>query len=159
MRDRTRLAAQVEAVRALERERADALEFAELADMEGDQASLDEAARTLMALKERAARAESRSGREIVNVFSDSVLEEGNKADVVVAIFGDATAAGEVVDGVVSVFGNNRVTGSVANGTVAVFGNSYINGPVKEGVVVVFGDEYFGHDWLGRVRMKRAPSR
>ena len=26
-------------------------------------------------------------------------------------------------------------------------------------VVVVFGDEYFGHDLLGRVRMKRAPSR
>ena len=58
MRERTRLANQVEAVRALERERADALEFAELADMENDQSSLDEAARTLAALKDRAARAE-----------------------------------------------------------------------------------------------------
>ena len=58
MRERTRLATQVEAVRALERERADALEFAELAEMEGDQASLDEASSTLAALKDRAARAE-----------------------------------------------------------------------------------------------------
>ena len=58
MRERTRLATQVEAVQALERERADAVEFAELAEMEGDSDSLDEAARTLEALKDRAARAE-----------------------------------------------------------------------------------------------------
>ena len=58
MRDRTKLASQVEAVRALERERQDALDFAELAEMEGDQASLEEAAKTLKALKERAGRAE-----------------------------------------------------------------------------------------------------
>src|SRR3954464_7973277 len=47
MRDRTRLASQVEAVRALERERADALEYAELAEMDGDQAALDESAALL----------------------------------------------------------------------------------------------------------------
>jgi len=58
MRERTRLASQIEAVRSLERERADALEFAEMAEMEGDTASGDEAARTLQALKERAGRAE-----------------------------------------------------------------------------------------------------
>jgi peptide chain release factor 2 len=58
MRERTRLADAVEAVRSLERERADALEFAELAEMEGDQGSLDEAAAMLRGLKERAARAE-----------------------------------------------------------------------------------------------------
>ena len=92
----------------------------------------------------RAARAESRTGQEVVNVFSDSVLEEGNKADVVVAVFGNAISAGEVADGVGAVFGDNRVTGPVANGTVAVFGNSYINAPVKEGVVVVFGDLELG---------------
>ena len=56
MRERTKLASQVEAVRALERERQDTLEFAELAEMEGDQASLEEAAQTLKALKERAGR-------------------------------------------------------------------------------------------------------
>ncbi|CAN5131335.1 peptide chain release factor 2 [soil metagenome] len=58
MRDRNRLAAGVEAVRSLEREVKDAVEFAELADMEGDQSSLDEASAQLKALKERAGRAE-----------------------------------------------------------------------------------------------------
>ncbi len=58
MRDRTRLAAQVEAVRVLERGRSDALEFAEMAEAEGDEASLDDVTAQLKALKERAARAE-----------------------------------------------------------------------------------------------------
>jgi peptide chain release factor 2 len=58
MRERNRLAAQVEAVRALERELADALGYAEMADEEGDEASLDEARGQLKALKDRAARAE-----------------------------------------------------------------------------------------------------
>jgi len=58
MRERTRLANAVEAVRSIERERADTLEFAEMAEAEGDADSLEEAARTLIALKERAARAE-----------------------------------------------------------------------------------------------------
>jgi peptide chain release factor 2 len=58
MRERNRLAGQVDAVRAIERERADALEFAELAEAEGDDASVEEAARTLQALKARAAHAE-----------------------------------------------------------------------------------------------------
>jgi peptide chain release factor 2 len=58
MRERNQLAAQVETVRALERERADALEFAEMADAEGDDASLDDARAQLAGLKERAGRAE-----------------------------------------------------------------------------------------------------
>jgi peptide chain release factor 2 len=57
-RERARLAAAVEAVQALERERGDALELAELAEMEGDQGVGDEAAAMLKALKERAGRAE-----------------------------------------------------------------------------------------------------
>jgi len=57
-RERSRLAAAVEAVQALIRERADALEFAELAELEGDAASGDEAAAMLRGLKERAARLE-----------------------------------------------------------------------------------------------------
>jgi peptide chain release factor 2 len=57
-RERSRLADAVEAVQALERERADAIELAELAEMEGDQGVGDEAAASLKALKERAARAE-----------------------------------------------------------------------------------------------------
>ena len=58
MRERNALAAAVETVRALERERSDALEFAEMAEMEGDAASLDDVSAQLAALKARAGRAE-----------------------------------------------------------------------------------------------------
>ncbi len=58
MRERNRLAAQVEAVKTLETQRSDALEFAELAEAEGDEASLEEAAKELKRLKDQAARAE-----------------------------------------------------------------------------------------------------
>ncbi len=57
-RERSRLADAVEAVRAIERERADAIELAELAEMEGDAGVGDEAAASLRALKARAGRAE-----------------------------------------------------------------------------------------------------
>jgi peptide chain release factor 2 len=58
MRERTRLASQVEAVQSLERDLADALGYAELADEEGDEASLEEARTQLKGVKERAGRAE-----------------------------------------------------------------------------------------------------
>src|ERR1041385_1146505 len=58
MRERTRLAASVEAVQALERDLADAIGYAELADEEGDEASLEEGRGQLKAIKERAGRAE-----------------------------------------------------------------------------------------------------
>lgn len=58
MRERQRLAAQVEAVRSLERDLADAVEYAELADAEADEASLEDARAQLKAIRERAARAE-----------------------------------------------------------------------------------------------------
>jgi peptide chain release factor 2 len=58
MRERTRLGTAVEAVRMLERERADAIELAELAEMEGDAGVGDEAAEMLRALKDKAGRAE-----------------------------------------------------------------------------------------------------
>jgi peptide chain release factor 2 len=58
MRDRTRLASQVDAVKSLERDLADALGYAELADEEGDEASLEEARAQLKAIRDRAARAE-----------------------------------------------------------------------------------------------------
>jgi peptide chain release factor 2 len=57
-RERSRLADAIGAVKALQQERADALDYAELAEMEGDQASADEAAALLKGLKERAARLE-----------------------------------------------------------------------------------------------------
>ena len=58
MRERTQLANSVGAVQRLERELKDAVEFAELAEMEEDQASLDDAAAQLADLKIQAARAE-----------------------------------------------------------------------------------------------------
>jgi peptide chain release factor 2 len=58
MRERTRLAASVEAVQSLERDLADAIGYAELADEEGDEASLEEARQQLKSLKDRAGRAE-----------------------------------------------------------------------------------------------------
>ena len=57
-RERSKLAASVEAVQSLERDLADAVGYAEMADEEGDEASLDEARAQLKAIKERAARAE-----------------------------------------------------------------------------------------------------
>ncbi len=58
MRERTQLAAQIDAVREIERELADAVDYAELADAESDEGSLEEARAALRQLKERAARAE-----------------------------------------------------------------------------------------------------
>src|SRR5579864_432096 len=58
MRERTRLGDAVGRVQKLERELADALEFAELAEAESDEASLEDAAQQLAGLKDLAARAE-----------------------------------------------------------------------------------------------------
>ena len=58
MRERNQLQTQVDAVRAIERELSDAVEFAEMADAEGDEESLNEARVALARLKDRAARAE-----------------------------------------------------------------------------------------------------
>ncbi|MBW8814651.1 MAG: peptide chain release factor 2 [Caulobacterales bacterium] len=57
-RERSRLAASIEAVRSLERDLTDAIGYAEMADEEGDEASLEEARAQLKAIKERAGRAE-----------------------------------------------------------------------------------------------------
>jgi uncharacterized RDD family membrane protein YckC len=97
------------------------------------------------ASKERSReRADARTGTEVFNLFGHATLKAGKKADVVVAIFGSATAEGEVMDSVVSVFGANRATGEVHGDVVAVFGNAYVNCPVEKDVVVVFGNLELG---------------
>jgi peptide chain release factor 2 len=58
MRERTRLADAVGRVRRLERDRADALELAEMAEAEGDSGTLDEITTQLAELKAAAAKAE-----------------------------------------------------------------------------------------------------
>lgn len=58
MRERNKLHASVEAVRTIEKELKDAIEFAELGDMEGDESLVDEARNLLKDLKARTGRAE-----------------------------------------------------------------------------------------------------
>jgi peptide chain release factor 2 len=58
MRERNRLAGQVDAVRGLSATLRDTLEFCELAEAESDEASIEEARKELRRLKEKAARAE-----------------------------------------------------------------------------------------------------
>ena len=58
MRERTQLASRVDAVRGLEQRLKDALEFAELAEMEGDVASLDDVSAQMAEMKAQAGRAE-----------------------------------------------------------------------------------------------------
>jgi peptide chain release factor 2 len=58
MRERTRLSTQVERVRKLERELADSLEYAEMAEAEGDSAALDEVTAQLRAMKALSDKAE-----------------------------------------------------------------------------------------------------
>ena len=58
MRERDRLASQINIVRAMERDLADAVGFAELAEDDNDEGSIDEARGLLAELRSRAARAE-----------------------------------------------------------------------------------------------------
>ncbi len=58
MRERTKLSASIEAVRTIEREHADTMELAEMAEAEGEAALLDEAHATMQALQKRAGQAE-----------------------------------------------------------------------------------------------------
>lgn len=58
MRERTQLAAAIDMVHKLERDRSDAMELAELAEAEGDEATLNDVEAQLAGLAERARRAE-----------------------------------------------------------------------------------------------------
>ncbi|MEO6569156.1 MAG: RDD family protein [Opitutaceae bacterium] len=88
----------------------------------------------------RARARERHTGYDVVNVFGDSTLPAGERADNVVAVFGSVTSEGSASESVVSVFGNNRVTGPVGEDVVAVFGNVHVSGRVGEHVVAVFGN-------------------
>ncbi|EGF90394.1 peptide chain release factor 2 [Asticcacaulis biprosthecium C19] len=57
-RERSKLSASIEAVRTLEKELKDAVEFAELGDMEGDESLIEESRAMLKGLKAHAGRAE-----------------------------------------------------------------------------------------------------
>jgi peptide chain release factor 2 len=57
-RERSKLAASVDAVKSLEKDLKDAIEFAELGDLEGDESLIEEAREMIKGLKARAGRAE-----------------------------------------------------------------------------------------------------
>jgi uncharacterized RDD family membrane protein YckC len=80
----------------------------------------------------------------VVSVGHDATLEEGHHAESVVAVFGNATSAGEVSDSVVAVLGDSHVTGPVADSVVAVMGNVYVNSRIEQNVVAVMGDVELG---------------
>jgi uncharacterized RDD family membrane protein YckC len=82
-------------------------------------------------------------GDDVVNIGSDSNLASGQKADLVVSIFGSSTSDGEAGD-VVSIFGDTRVTGEVHDSAVAVFGNTYIDGKIDGDAVSVLGNMQLG---------------
>lgn len=96
------------------------------------------------AKKRNAERDAARSDRQVVNLFADSYLPAGEKADQVIAVFGSATSEGEVADQVIAVFGDTKVIGPVLGQTVTVFGNCYINSHVSDQVVVVLGNLELG---------------
>ncbi|HKU14640.1 MAG TPA: RDD family protein [Steroidobacteraceae bacterium] len=83
-------------------------------------------------------------GNVVVNLWGDARLLEGEAADGVIAIFGDAHVDGEVEEAVVTIFGNAHVKGPVHGGVVSLFGNVYIDGPVHEAAVAVLGDLELG---------------
>jgi len=86
------------------------------------------------------------TGNEVVHVGGDAMLEKGQSADAVVAVFGSATSDGEVSDSVVSIFGNTKVNGPVGDSAVAVGGNVKVNSKVADAVVAVFGNVELGPD-------------
>lgn len=82
--------------------------------------------------------------QEIVSVGHDSKLAAGEKAAVVVSVFGSSTSEGEVSDGVVSILGDTRVSGPVGDAAVAVLGDLYLNSKIGGNAVAVMGNLELG---------------
>ena len=84
------------------------------------------------------------SDHDLVSVGRDVTLPKGESSDDVVAVFGNATADGDVDDSVVAVLGDVRVTGHVGDSAVAVIGDAYIDSKIEGNVVAVLGDVELG---------------
>ncbi|MDB6094372.1 MAG: domain containing protein [Verrucomicrobia bacterium] len=87
-----------------------------------------------------------KDGNEIIQVFDNAFLAKDQKADAVVAVFGNVLSEGDVGDSIVAVFGNTRVTGPVADSVVSVIGNTYVNSKVGDLVIAVGGTIELGPD-------------
>lgn len=76
----------------------------------------------------------------VVTFWSDAILKEGERAEVVVAIGGSARAAGKVQEVLVAIGGDAEAGGDVGEVVVAVGGNATAKGRVGEVLVAVAGD-------------------
>lgn len=94
----------------------------------------------------RGAVSEERPGAvgEVVNIFNNSDLKVGRRADLVVTVFGNAHVEGEVDDVCVTVFGEALVRGRVGQECVTVFGNLDLDGEVGGDLVVFMGNARLG---------------
>jgi uncharacterized RDD family membrane protein YckC len=108
--------------------------------------AVEERDETASGARDRVATSEERprSVGEVVNVFNNSELKAGRRAEVVVTVFGNAHVEGEVDDVCVTVFGDALVRGRVASECVAVFGNLDLDGEVGGDLVVVMGNAQLG---------------
>lgn len=86
-----------------------------------------------------------RRRRAVWSVGSDALLARDESASHVVAVFGNATSAGDVAERVVAVLGDATVEGPVGDNVVAVIGNASVNSPVDRWVVVVLGSLDLGN--------------
>lgn len=89
-------------------------------------------------------RTEHDDHRVIFAVDRDAQLAATERADAVVAIAGDAHAAGRVDEAVVALFGDVHSSGPVGEAVVAVFGDADVAGEVRRDVVAVLGDVTLG---------------
>jgi uncharacterized RDD family membrane protein YckC len=80
----------------------------------------------------------------VVKIGGDATANEGESAEVVVAIGGSATAGGNVKDAVVAIGGNALAKGDVGDAVVAIAGNAEANGKVGDAVVAVLGNVKIG---------------
>lgn len=85
-------------------------------------------------------------GDVILHFSGEARLTANKAAKAVVAIFGAASADGDVDQSIVSVFGDMRLNGRAGEDAAAVFGNAYVNGKVRHDVLAVFGDVTLGPD-------------
>lgn len=113
-----------------------AIQQAEMDTRSKVDAAVSNAVRTA---RERMATVRTR-GNAVVTVGGNAELKEGETADAVVAIGGNATVHGTVQDAVVAILGNADVSGTVGDAVVAVMGNvRLLPGAHVRGEVVAVG--------------------
>lgn len=122
-------------------------QFDEEAEPENNIVSDDEAAKSdapaeVDDSRRRPTRWGRNQGEPFVGVFNDVVVEEGEVADMVVAVVADYTIRGRSSSEAVTVLGNGEVSGPVDGDCVTVLGSVEINSPIDGDVVIVCSEAY-----------------